>query len=537
MATLLRTVGVIVLAVVLIILMRLPDDAETRRMTTFEGLTDFDFSGEAAALWSAGEQEKAIGLLDYLIDNGHPDAGNAESKKKGWLQHVRGAANPLAGRPDAFAALRLLGREAADARGTTWEQLSGDSVADHFVTANLDRALGDAAKGDPFHAGIGKAALLTEFFPPAVSAMNVLRAAKVEGALTEPLERALTEAASKVKADSRASLRPLWNAMIPIWELARNSRTWSQFKTCLSACTSLQQVKVLTAFVAKEPGNARRLEQILTVTDRSPGLARKAIGYAHQRGAPGLTTLHNALRKGVPGVQFVLSKPGFTPRSLRGSLRRRAPLYTSLLLKYGNKVRVVRFILVTIVIACLLALARIWQFIRDAGVNVPSSNAGNGITVLVLGGAICALLFMISPSSRQTLSSIMPGQSAEPGERAATGGVSFACFLSALLLQLWALTMARKKLEQVREETGHSIAVKIEHLDNLDTYFDLPLYIGLAGSVGGFMLLTFYPTGGRILAYSSTVVGIFVSLFLKLRLLMPYRQYLIDAQAGEEDEQ
>jgi len=48
------------------------------------------------------------------------------------------------------------------------------------------------------------------------------------------------------------------------------------------------------------------------------------------------------------------------------------------------------------------------------------------------------------------------------------------------------------------------------------------------------MLLTINPMGGRILAYSSTVVGIFVSLFLKVRLLLPYRRQLIEEKALED---
>ena len=65
-------------------------------------------------------------------------------------------------------------------------------------------------------------------------------------------------------------------------------------------------------------------------------------------------------------------------------------------------------------------------------------------------------------------------------------------------------------------------------------FFDIPLYVGLFGTVSAFLVMTFSPQSSRLIAYSSTLIGIIFSLVLRLTLQYPFRKKLIAANAGED---
>ena len=76
--------------------------------------------------------------------------------------------------------------------------------------------------------------------------------------------------------------------------------------------------------------------------------------------------------------------------------------------------------------------------------------------------------------------------------------------------------------------------LKLRQLENAEVFFDIPLYVGLFGTVSAFLVMTFSPQSSRLIAYSSTLIGIIFSLFLRLTLQYPFRRKLIAAQAGED---
>lgn len=77
---------------------------------------------------------------------------------------------------------------------------------------------------------------------------------------------------------------------------------------------------------------------------------------------------------------------------------------------------------------------------------------------------------------------------------------------------------------------------KLKQLENAELFFDIPLYVGLFGTVSAFLVMTFSPQSSRLIAYSSTLIGIIFSLLLRLTLQYPLRKRLIaadDAEAGK----
>lgn len=98
--------------------------------------------------------------------------------------------------------------------------------------------------------------------------------------------------------------------------------------------------------------------------------------------------------------------------------------------------------------------------------------------------------------------------------------------LSSAVMQFGAWLAAALKLNVVKR-AGYGAAKKLELLEAIDIYFDLPLYFGLLGSVGSFIMITFFPDAGLMFAYASTAMGIIVSVILRLGYHTPYKQELL----------
>ena len=79
-----------------------------------------------------------------------------------------------------------------------------------------------------------------------------------------------------------------------------------------------------------------------------------------------------------------------------------------------------------------------------------------------------------------------------------------------------------------------SVKLKLKKLENADIFFDVPLYVGLFGTVSAFLVMTFSPQSSRLIAYSSTLIGIIFSLILRVVLLFPYRQKLLGCDNNSE---
>lgn len=104
--------------------------------------------------------------------------------------------------------------------------------------------------------------------------------------------------------------------------------------------------------------------------------------------------------------------------------------------------------------------------------------------------------------------------------------LSWGVIAASMVLQLSAWVAAARKLSAIKKMSGQA-GEKIRQLENVEVYFDLPLYFGLLGTVLSFILITVFPEAGLMFAYVSTGFGIIVSVTLRLVYLTPYRQQLI----------
>lgn len=132
------------------------------------------------------------------------------------------------------------------------------------------------------------------------------------------------------------------------------------------------------------------------------------------------------------------------------------------------------------------------------------------------------------------LAEISPEQAAENvrviTENAAR--LSFSVMLFILLLQVFAFLTALLVFRSL-SKSQENISLKLKKLENADLFLDLPLYFGLFGTVSSFIIMSFNPQVSRLLAYSSTLVGIIFSVILRLALQYPIRQRFLAEMNNE----
>ena len=104
-----------------------------------------------------------------------------------------------------------------------------------------------------------------------------------------------------------------------------------------------------------------------------------------------------------------------------------------------------------------------------------------------------------------------------------------------LILQAFAFVTATGVFSGLKR-SRESIQVRLKKLENADLFLDLPLYFGLLGTVASFVVMSFNPNISRLIAYSSTLVGIIFSVILRLTLQYPLKQALISASESEDKE-
>ena len=124
---------------------------------------------------------------------------------------------------------------------------------------------------------------------------------------------------------------------------------------------------------------------------------------------------------------------------------------------------------------------------------------------------------------------LSPNSIAARGEL--TGRISMLIFSAITVLQFVAFGVAWCVLGSIRS-SADSFKLKLRQLENADIFFDVPLYVGLFGTVSAFLVMTVSPQSSRLIAYSSTLIGIIFSLILRVVMLYPFRKKLL---AGNEN--
>ena len=279
-------------------------------------LPDFDWRAYAKGRWAAGDSAAALAALEFVIENSLPDTPACSKLYADYLEELR-QRKSLAGRITAVGKGFLLG----DVDG--WDALAGAAVADFLLYGDLRDIARETLAGDSRDnfvlamASVGVATSAAGYVVPTSApldaSVSLLKISKKSGALSAGVSKGVAGAASEFSAaalgkaragdiaGARKELGILGEKFFPVWELAKRSKTWSEFSAILRSVDSLGELGKLNAAL-KSPKNARILERALLA---NPQQRRAIVDYALEGGD--ISKLNTAMRKGSTGISRALS--------------------------------------------------------------------------------------------------------------------------------------------------------------------------------------------------------------------------------------
>ena len=485
---------------------------------------DYDFRTAAEELWSKDKKEDALTLLSTALSFNLPDNTAIQDSYDEYREQ-------LEQRNSGLGKLKACGYAFATGRVNSFEELAGSSVADLFMYGDirdLSRELVFENHMDPFIVSLSAAGLLTSIFPPADATVSILKSAKKSDALTAPLQAQLKKTLIPItKNSSKPSpneLKSIIDYLQPIYLLAKGSKTWKQFTLYLKHCENLKQIKFLNKILSKA-GNSQKLSSILILLNKFPQQSKQALSYIRNFGQKGMDTLYEACRKGPKSLQFLLKNPGRKIKLSKNAVKTNSWLYLTLEAKWhklkrtnGLLAELIRFGSMAVLIFLVSSLLKNKE---KSNRTTPSLSKLN--IILGLSGIILVFIFVSQAShTPEALSNTTKADLNSPSKFNLSSLLLLVAFSVA---QLWSFLKVKSELKEISQE--QSFQIKDRMLENAEFYFDLPIYIGLSGTVFSFILLTFDPSGSRIIAYATTITGILLSLYMRGFLLMPLKKQLV----------
>lgn len=546
---LLRVLIIVALVTGLYAILQLPDPLADRPEAEYVNLPDADFAEAASMAWKGGLHGEAVLLIDYSIEQQLADDTQCQQLREGFVTSLQ---------KDLSAAgkLQMLGLLTMPTDANWFDSLSGNSVADYFIYgAGANDLPPPADARDQFLREAQGAQSLATAFPPLGPAIKLCLAARTQGALNTGLAQQLTDAFQFTRnaASPALAVSAAQESIMPVYQLARQCKTWAEFAVLVRNAGSVDQIKALTRISGGSPRSARRLAQILLVSgDRGADANARALGFILQHGAKGFDALHAAVRKGPKGVAL-LSKHPSLPVAQLNAVRRSPPflfgesglaLWRIEQVRHGWGATFVKYAVVAILCGVIFVLLLPRQLFREKFLPVTplagvAETQVGGIywSIIVLAAiAVCLLLVLpaITPSGM-----VDEGSGAVPGGTGSSTASSFVeknqalslliLFAVIMIVQGACLWIARRKLREVAEDASAEPTLKLRRLENLDIFFDLPLYCGLALTIFAFILISTFGAGvSRFLAYSATFIGIIFAVILRVGHLYPLREKLIN---------
>ncbi|TAN38432.1 MAG: hypothetical protein EPN23_02555 [Verrucomicrobia bacterium] len=548
---LLRILLICALGAALCAVLQLPDPLADRPEAEYVNLPDADFAEAASTARNAGLRGPALLLIDYSIEQQLGDSEECLRLREGFVAALQRDFT-------VFGKLQALGLMTVPSDANWFESLSGNSVADFFIYgAGAAEVLPVSASSDAFLAAAQGAQALTPSFPPLGPAIKVIVNAHTQGVLNRALTQQLTDALQFVRAASSTALAigAAQESIMPIYQLARQCKTWAEFEVLLRNTDSVDQIKALTRIAAGSPRSARRLAQALVVAGGQGAEAKaRALGFVLQHGAKGFDALHAALRKGPAGVALLVKHPAL-PVAQLNLIRRSTPFlfgeaglawWRSQQAQLGWGATFGKYATIAVLCGVIFVLLLPRRLFREKFLPVTplaraSAEQADGIywSIIALSAiAVCLMLVLPAVAPAGGADETTGGVPGASGNLMATTGsfmehnqaLSLLILLAVIMIVQGAcLWVARRKIREIEQDADAAPVLKLRRLENLDIFFDLPLYCGLALTIFAFILISTFGAGvSRFLAYSSTFIGILFAVILRVGHLYPLREKLIN---------
>jgi hypothetical protein len=528
----------------LIVVVQLADSPLDTPSAKYERLPEVSLLHMADADWAAGRSSSALLLLDYAIENGSADKTDAvDARQKVFAQ--------LASENTPVSHLKATGWAAA-LGGNSFENLAGTTVADAALYGDIaDLAKQGKLEGnqDGFITALNGITGMDNVFPPAQGAITLTKAAHLTGAINKSLTVQLTQMLNLMQSDPKSGIavEKFRDNFMPMFELARHSRTWGEFETILRQADSPDQLAVLTKMASMTPDAPKELAQVLAMAAADGRVTASAcIDFIMRQGPQGLDALHAAIGKGVAGLKFATDHPGLSPQRLASNAKGRPSTlasiqqaYQSLRYQYGASISATKYVLIAVLCGLLILVVVPGRYLekliaRPGTAMATPTPAHFLLTALAVGGVLSLLVYFLSLAVRPAMETpfLAAGAGATANTVAAAMGADSALLsgtvvLLSLVVHVVVWFYVRGKIRQVEDDESAVPALRLKRLENLDIFLDLPLFVGLALTVIALILIALNAGMSRLFAYTSTVVGILSAVSLRIRYIYPLKERLI----------
>ncbi|MGE3310290.1 MAG: hypothetical protein AB7O66_10005 [Limisphaerales bacterium] len=327
---------------------------------------------------------------------------------------------------------------------------------------------------------------------------------------------------------------------------------WEQLATLLDDCEDGASLHRLVEISEGEPRRWAALYSLVA----AGGSARKVSDYLARHGESGLGDLRRALGEGTGAVQALLRDGNrIHVGRVRGWLLRLTGAHAasrwvvSATQRAPNLALAVRYLLW--LDGFFLVILGLWwgRRIFLADTNRRFQPRPDFISVGVVAATAALGLFLASERFLGLPPGVAAGRAASgmpvlkarlrfelpPAKNSLMNEKVIGMLVLFFVTQFAIYLIGLSRLRHIRGQ-GVKDRVKLKLLDNEESMFDAPLYLGIAGSVLALVLrLTGFGDVSLMASYSSTLFGILFCFMLKVMHVRPYRQQLILESSEQAD--
>ncbi|HUJ08441.1 MAG TPA: hypothetical protein VL171_00300 [Verrucomicrobiae bacterium] len=531
----------------LIVVVQLAEPPQDSPAVRFQRLPDVSVLHTAHAMWAGRQAGPALLLMDYVIENHLPDASEATDARQKIFAQLAVDNTPV-------SRLKAVGWSAVLAGGNSFDNLAGNTVADavsYGEIVEIARQGGFEGYQDDFTDALNHILGMATVFPPAESAILLAKAARRSGAINPSLTKQLRQMLTLIQTDPKSALsvEKFKDNFMPMFELAKHCRTWSEFETILQQADSTDQLRVLTKMASISPSAAKQLGQVLAITSQEgkPTVSACLDHILHQ-GPRGLETLHAAIGKGTAGLKFVTENPGLQPQNMtrnahpKGALAALQDHYQSVRYAYGGIVTAGKYLVIAVLCGLLVLVVIPGRYLEKLIARPGGPVAAPGaihyfLSALAVGVVLSGLIYVLSLAMRpvaqsSTTVAAATGESGMPAMTEATDNAFLSEFVVVMSLAIHVIVwfFVRGKIRVVEDKESEPAALRLKRIENLDIFLDLPLFTGLALTVIALILIALNAGMSRLFAYTATVVGILSAVSLRIRYVFPLKERLIQVK-------
>ena len=542
--TKLKLIPILLFVTLFSYLLSLPSSNTTMNQSELDGqlqaLDDFDFVNYGIQSQKSEELDQAISLFAI--------GAQLEHLSEAARQHSKLALTTLESEALTLPRLRSIGNN-QQLKQNSWDTNQSQNLEQFFNKKNIhklsEELLFDKNKFNDFLVILNNAQSIVEIMPKSKLAFDVLKIAESTQILTDQLKTEITnsiKAYNKSEEINPALLEEVLNKVIPTLQLMKKCKTWYDFSLLMHQVKTARHVSILLQLANSSENAVSNLTNLLVTAHSDSTLQAAILGYINDRGISGLQNLTKALRKGPQALQMAIASPAqlisnLTPQSTKkedvikkwwSTISKKSPLV----------MEAVRYLLMTLSIFGVVLfgvqsqhLSRVLLVKDPENASVAKTMSQLFIVIFTIFAISFIFNILIGGPGQTAVNPGIGGGSLQSQGTPSTqshnvlSGMSILSLVIIIFMQFTVYAKALSELKKIKELIGTS-SLKLKQLKHADIFFDLPIYLGLLGTVSSFIIMLFDPSASRIVAYTSTIIGIIFSASLRIFYVFPLQKDL-----------